>query len=87
MPLIGRHNVMNALATITISEKMGVSDKDIATAFAEVRLTEKRQEILRFGNITVINDAYNASPASMEAAMKTLAEVKNLKVQAEVSLF
>ena len=76
MPLIGRHNVMNALAAITIAEKMGVSDKDIETAFAEVRLTEKRQEILRFGDITVINDAYNASPASMEAAMKTLAEVK-----------
>ena len=76
MPLIGMHNVMNALAAITVAEKMGVSDTDIETAFAEVRLTEKRQEILRFGDITVINDAYNASPASMEAAMKTLAEVK-----------
>ncbi|MGE4589138.1 MAG: UDP-N-acetylmuramoyl-tripeptide--D-alanyl-D-alanine ligase [Acidaminococcaceae bacterium] len=76
MPLIGKHNVMNALAAITVAEKMGVSDSDIKAAFAEVRLTEKRQEILRFGDITVINDAYNASPASMEAAMKTLAEVK-----------
>ena len=76
MPLIGKHNVMNALAAITVAEKMGVADKDIEAAFAEVRLTEKRQEILRFGDITVINDAYNASPASMEAAMKTLAEVK-----------
>ena len=76
MPLIGMHNVMNALAAITVAEKMGVSDTDIETAFAEVRLTEKRQEILRFGDITIINDAYNASPASMEAAMKTLAEVK-----------
>ncbi|MGL5207566.1 MAG: UDP-N-acetylmuramoyl-tripeptide--D-alanyl-D-alanine ligase [Acidaminococcaceae bacterium] len=76
MPLIGEHNVMNALAAIAVSEKMGVPDEDIIAALAEVRLTEKRQEILRFGDITVINDAYNASPASMEAAIKTLAAVK-----------
>ena len=76
MPLIGQHNVMNALAAIAVAEKMGVSSRDIASALAEAKLTEKRQEILHFGDITVINDAYNASPASMEAAVKTLAEVK-----------
>lgn len=79
MPLIGMHNVMNALAAIAVAEKMGVSAEDIAVALAEVKLTEKRQEILQFCDITVINDAYNASPASMEAALKTLAEVKRTK--------
>lgn len=79
MPLIGQHNVMNALAAIAVAEKMGVPSRDIAAALAEAKLTEKRQEILHFSDITVINDAYNASPASMEAAVKTLAEVKKSK--------
>ncbi len=75
MPLLGEHNVMNALAAISVAEIYDVDDKAIAHALQNIVMTGKRQEILRFGDITVINDAYNASPASMEAACKTLAHV------------
>ena len=75
MPLLGEHNVMNALAAIAVAEVYGVPDADIAKALHNIVMTGKRQEILHFGDITVINDAYNASPASMEAACKTLQSV------------
>ena len=58
-----------------MAEIFKVSKANIAAALANVALTEKRQEILRFGSIIAINDAYNASPASMEAAFKTLKEL------------
>lgn len=43
---------------------------DSAKALMTAKLTGSRQEIVHIGTMTVINDAYNASPASMEAAVK-----------------
>ncbi|MEG2069047.1 MAG: UDP-N-acetylmuramoyl-tripeptide--D-alanyl-D-alanine ligase [Acidaminococcaceae bacterium] len=76
MPLIGVHNVMNALAAIGVAEKWGVEPAAIRQALAEVSLSGARQAITTCGKITLINDAYNASPASMAAALQTLAQVK-----------
>ena len=75
MPLIGKHNVMNALAAIAVAEVFNVSDEDIVGALNGALLTEKRQEVLHFGKVTAINDAYNASPASMETGLETLKKV------------
>lgn len=76
LQLIGEHNVYNALSAIAGAACYGVSMEDSAKALATARLTGSRQEIIYIGDITFINDAYNASPASMEAALKTLAEAK-----------
>lgn len=76
MPFIGEHNVQNALAAIAVSTTFGVKLNDGAKALTTAKLTGSRQEILHLGTLTVINDAYNASPASMEAALKTLHEAK-----------
>lgn len=76
MPFIGEHNVQNALAAIAVGAVFGVKLNDSAKALRTAKLTGSRQEIVRAGTLTVINDAYNASPASMEAALKTLHEAK-----------
>ena len=76
LQLIGEHNVYNALSAIAGAACYGVSLEESAKALATARLTGSRQEIIYIGDITFINDAYNASPASMEAALKTLAEAK-----------
>ena len=76
LQLIGEHNVYNALSAIAGAACYGVPLEDSAKALATARLTGSRQEIIYIGDITFINDAYNASPASMEAALKTLAEAK-----------
>ena len=76
LQLIGEHNVYNALSAIAGAACYGVSMEESAKALSTARLTGSRQEIVYIGDITFINDAYNASPASMEAALKTLAEAK-----------
>lgn len=76
--VLGEHHVMNALATVAASRALGVPLVEIVSALESVTLAEQwRMQVLggRDG-ITVINDAYNASPDSMSAAIKTLAQIK-----------
>ncbi|SFR79074.1 UDP-N-acetylmuramoyl-tripeptide--D-alanyl-D-alanine ligase [Agromyces sp. CF514] len=76
--VLGEHHVMNALAAVAASVELGVPLADIVAALEQVTLAERwRMQVMggRDG-ITVINDAYNASPDSMSAAIKTLAQVK-----------
>jgi UDP-N-acetylmuramoyl-tripeptide--D-alanyl-D-alanine ligase len=76
--VLGEHHVMNALAAAAAAEALGVGIDDIVTALTSVTLAERwRMQVLggRDG-ITVINDAYNASPDSMTAALKTLAQIR-----------
>ena len=77
LQLIGEHNVYNALAAMAGAAVYGVSLEESARALATARLTGSRQEIVYTGALTFINDAYNASPASMEAALKTLHEAQH----------
>ena len=77
LKILGEHHVMNALATLAVARELGV-DLDIAiTALESVPRAERwRMEVLtRSDGIVVINDAYNASPDSMAAALKTLAQI------------
>ncbi len=78
LQVMGEHNVYNALSAIAGAACYGVEMEAAAKALAGARLTGSRQEIVYIGPITFINDAYNASPASMEAALKTLAEAKKV---------
>ncbi len=73
---IGIHNVMNALSAIAVGRYFGVQLSDMVKALSSYEITGSRQEIKRFGDYIVINDAYNASPASMEAAFNTVKEMK-----------
>ncbi|MEO3947451.1 UDP-N-acetylmuramoyl-tripeptide--D-alanyl-D-alanine ligase [Gorillibacterium sp. CAU 1737] len=75
IPLIGRHNVTNALAAYAAARHLGVSDDQIKQGFASARITSMRIErkVAPSGAV-VLNDAYNASPTSMKAALALLAE-------------
>lgn len=76
--VLGEHHVMNALAAASVAEALGVGIDDLVAALETVELAERwRMQVLggRDG-ITVINDAYNASPDSMAAALKTLAQIR-----------
>ncbi|KRF32165.1 UDP-N-acetylmuramoyl-tripeptide--D-alanyl-D-alanine ligase [Paenibacillus sp. Soil787] len=70
IPLLGTHNVINALAAIAIGEAFGVWPVGIAAGFRSLQMTSMRIEKLTAASgLTVLNDAYNASPASMRAAI------------------
>jgi UDP-N-acetylmuramoyl-tripeptide--D-alanyl-D-alanine ligase len=75
--ILGEHHVMNALATIAAARVLGVPpDRSVPAIEAMVRAERWRMEVLeRSDGVVVINDAYNASPDSMAAALKTLAQV------------
>lgn len=74
-PLPGRHNVYNLMAAVATGRLLGVTDEDIAIGLAQVALSGMRLEMVQTpAGINVLNDAYNASPTSMVAAMDVLLE-------------
>ena len=75
LQILGEHQVMNALATLGVVKQLGLNMKTAITALENLPLAERwRMQVLAGPNgSTVINDAYNASPDSMRAALQTLA--------------
>jgi UDP-N-acetylmuramoyl-tripeptide--D-alanyl-D-alanine ligase len=75
MPLMGRHNVTNALAAAAVAVVLEVGPDAIAAGLGRVELPPMRLAAERLANgVVVINDAYNANPDSVVAALATLAE-------------
>jgi len=67
---------MNALAAIAVARELGFPLDAVLATLSEVSRAERwRMEVLTGKAFTVINDAYNASPDSMAAALKTLVQV------------
>ncbi len=74
LPAMGEHLVANALAAAAAAWVMGLGPEEIAAGLAGARLSPMRMQVERRADgITVINDAYNANPTSMAAALKALA--------------
>ena len=74
--VLGEHHVMNALASITAAMAFGVSLRDAVARLETVELAERwRMQPLGSDRVRIINDAYNASPDSMAAALRTLAQI------------
>ena len=77
LPLLGRHFVPNALSAIAVASLFGIEVKKAKEALERFRPFPMRMEIIHLeGGKTLINDAYNANPRSMELALETLAEIK-----------
>ena len=73
LPLVGKHNVMNALAAIAVSSAANIPVEKIISGLAEYRPVNGRLNLSKVGEITLIDDTYNANPASMQAAIEVLA--------------
>ncbi|MFI7497245.1 UDP-N-acetylmuramoyl-tripeptide--D-alanyl-D-alanine ligase [Streptomyces sp. NPDC049687] len=75
MRLYGEHHVSNALAAAAVAHELGMSVTEIATALSEAgSLSRWRMEVTeRPDGVTIVNDAYNANPESMRAALRALA--------------
>src|SRR5262249_55718803 len=71
----GAHNLSNALRAAAMARAAGVDLGAIRAGLAAARPFSMRMAVERWNRIGIINDAYNANPASMEAALKTLAEM------------
>ena len=77
IPILGEHNVMNALAAAAVGIAIGMELSQIVEALASLAQVSKwRMEVHNLpGDITIINDAYNANPESMAAALDTLRKI------------
>ena len=73
LPLVGRHNVSNALAAVAVGIERGLTPSEAAAALATLKQTDKRGQVLQLGNITVINDCYNSNPKALNAMVDALA--------------
>ena len=75
--LLGAHNVVNALAAAAIAGELGLPVAAVAEGLSAATARSKwRMEVTeRADGVTVINDAYNANPEGMAAALATLATV------------
>jgi UDP-N-acetylmuramoyl-tripeptide--D-alanyl-D-alanine ligase len=73
IPFLGAHNVSNALAAAAAAAVLGIGPEEIREGLRKVQPLDMRFTELRFrGGIRVINDAYNANPVSMRAALDSL---------------
>jgi UDP-N-acetylmuramoyl-tripeptide--D-alanyl-D-alanine ligase len=71
--IVGIHQVTNALAAAAIATNLNISNDLIAGALSTAELHSKwRMEIAELNGLVLINDSYNASPESTEAALRTL---------------
>ena len=73
IPVPGEHNIKDALAAIAVGEELGIAHDDIRAALAGFKAPEKRSNVIpsRRG-VVVIDDTYNAGPASVASAVRTL---------------
>jgi UDP-N-acetylmuramoyl-tripeptide--D-alanyl-D-alanine ligase len=72
----GRHNIYNALAASAAAHSLGIPIEIIVNGLELFRPYDKRFNLEKTGGIMLIDDSYNANPASMSAALATLAELK-----------
>ena len=75
IPLAGRHNVSNALAALAAGFVLGLTPQEIQAGLCALAPSKMRYEVHTVGAWRLINDAYNASPSSMAAALETTANL------------
>jgi UDP-N-acetylmuramoyl-tripeptide--D-alanyl-D-alanine ligase len=73
LSLGGRHNVTNALAAAAVGVALGIDLEDIVRGLGEARGPARRGQWVVAGDVTILDDTYNASPASVRAALAMLA--------------
>ncbi|WP_335938271.1 D-glycero-beta-D-manno-heptose 1,7-bisphosphate 7-phosphatase [Fusobacterium polymorphum] len=77
--LLGKHNILNTAIAIELAKKIDLTDEEIQSGLKEIKISNMRFQEIKIGEDIYINDAYNASPTSMKAAIDTLNEIYNDK--------
>ncbi|MFQ5862695.1 MAG: UDP-N-acetylmuramoyl-tripeptide--D-alanyl-D-alanine ligase [Candidatus Brocadiales bacterium] len=72
----GIHNAYNALAALSVCYELGLNLADLAQGLKKFKPPPMRMERHRVGGVTIIMDAYNANPASMEMALEGYSSIK-----------
>jgi UDP-N-acetylmuramoyl-tripeptide--D-alanyl-D-alanine ligase len=76
LPLVGGHNVLNALAAVSVAIACSMKVPEAVAALSTLKPADKRGQVLQLGNITVINDCYNSNPMALRAMVDALSAMK-----------
>ncbi|MBO9131384.1 UDP-N-acetylmuramoyl-tripeptide--D-alanyl-D-alanine ligase [Bacillus sp. 165] len=77
LPVLGKHNVYNSLACMAVAHFFNVTWEEMKDGLRQLKMTGMRMEVVKSSSgLTVINDAYNASPTSMKAAIALINELR-----------
>lgn len=76
LPLVGRHNIYNALAAVAVGITQGIPPKQAAEALSQLTPTDKRGQIVEISGVTVVNDCYNSNPKALESMVDALMSMK-----------
>ncbi|MBS4175470.1 UDP-N-acetylmuramoyl-tripeptide--D-alanyl-D-alanine ligase [Bacillus sp. FJAT-49736] len=80
IPVLGEYNVLNSLAAIMTGLEFGLSLNEIKEGLSSMQLTAMRMEMLSgMKGVKILNDAYNASPTSMKAALNLVMDLEQTK--------
>ena len=74
--LLGRHNVLNALAAIAVGLRCGIPLDDCARALGQLRAVDRRGEVLGWRGARLVNDCYNSNPRALDAMVDALMAIE-----------
>ena len=79
IPMLGQHNIYAAMFAYAVGTNLGLSDEAILHGLNNFRSVDMRQNIYDIGDITIIEDCYNASPESTRAAIAVLSHMVKMR--------
>ncbi len=85
VPLLGAHNASNAAMAVAVARRLGLRMDDVGEGLSRVQGPPMRLDCSSVAGVRVINDAYNANPESMLAAIETFRDVVNADPEAKLS--
>ncbi len=78
--LLGKHNIYNILASIALGVELGVDPNKLALAIQGLKPIEHRLELKKYGNINIIDDAFNSNPVGSKMALEVLSYMEGKKI-------
>lgn len=81
LPLLGQHQMVNALGAIRVAQEFGVTLKEIQQGLVQIEATGMRNELIQADRFTIINDAYKSNPTSLKAALDLLYSLEGYRAK------
>lgn len=78
--LVGKHNLINVDGAVKVAKFLGMNDREIKQQVAKLSNVEHRLELIKRGNMDILDDSYNSNPVSSKYAIDTLNEFKGTKI-------
>lgn len=72
LPLVGEHNIVNALAAVAVAIECGIQPSSAVASLASMSPADRRGQVEKLGGSTIVNDCYNSNPKALRAMVDAL---------------